>query len=265
MFTRNIHKPSFQMLLLACLTSTLCAANDPFTGDWKLNPSKSQLTDVMKVESAGANKYTFDFGGGPETIAADGTDQLGGYGTTLCVTVEGQNRWKVVRKKDGRMLITATWTLSEDGSTLTDDYHEFEPNGSTFNLKYLYKRTAGGSGFADRWVSTSETGDIETLVYSLQIRPYEQDGLSFVYPSRESTQNVKFDGKDYPRPGQNAPEGSTFSARRVSDRAFEMTYKVKGKVIFTQDVEISPDLKTLTMTRHNAGQSEPLIQVFDRQ
>jgi hypothetical protein len=28
----------------------------------------------MKVQSQGGNKYTFDFGGGPETIVMDGTD-----------------------------------------------------------------------------------------------------------------------------------------------------------------------------------------------
>jgi hypothetical protein len=66
---------TFQWLLVACLvTSTLWAADNPFVGDWKLNPSRSKLTDVMKVESAGGNKYTFNFGGGPVTIAADGTD-----------------------------------------------------------------------------------------------------------------------------------------------------------------------------------------------
>jgi hypothetical protein len=31
----------------------------------------------MKVESVGGNKYAFDFGGGPEMIAADETDQRG--------------------------------------------------------------------------------------------------------------------------------------------------------------------------------------------
>jgi hypothetical protein len=31
-------------------TCALWAANDPFVGDWKLDPSRSKLTDVMKVE-----------------------------------------------------------------------------------------------------------------------------------------------------------------------------------------------------------------------
>jgi hypothetical protein len=86
----------------------LNAENDPFAGKWKLNASKSKLTDVMKVESAGGRKYAFDFGSGnAETILADGTDQPGNAGTTLAVTVVDSNPWKVVRKKDGRTIYPA--------------------------------------------------------------------------------------------------------------------------------------------------------------
>ena len=39
-------KSAFQLLLAAYLAAgTLWAANDPFAGKWKLNPSKSKLTD----------------------------------------------------------------------------------------------------------------------------------------------------------------------------------------------------------------------------
>jgi hypothetical protein len=114
---------------------------------WKLDPSRSKLTDQMKVE--GITQYDFDFGcGSAETIAADRTDQPGNFGTTLSVAVEGPDSWKVVRKKDGRILLTATWKLSKDGNTLTDDFTAIGPNGSTSNVNYAYKRTTGGPGFA---------------------------------------------------------------------------------------------------------------------
>jgi hypothetical protein len=48
----------FQLLIFACLvTSTVWAANDPFVGKWKVNPSKSKLIDEMKVEAAGPNTF----------------------------------------------------------------------------------------------------------------------------------------------------------------------------------------------------------------
>ncbi|MGA8442955.1 MAG: hypothetical protein WB762_15835 [Candidatus Sulfotelmatobacter sp.] len=250
------------LLLVACLvTGTLWAANDSFVGGWKLNPSRSKLTDVMKVESLGANKYIFNFGAGPETIVVDGTDQPGHYGTTLSVAIEGDT-WKVIRKRDGRMQVSAIWSLSEDGSTLTDHFTGFNANGSTYNLNYVYKRKARGSGFAGEWVSTSETVN---SVVMLQVRPYEGDGLSFIEPAADVTRNVKFDGKDYPNLGPNATPGSTSSIRRVNEHVLEMTYKINGKVLYTQKIELSSDLKTLTVTRLIVGESEPNIRVFERQ
>lgn len=110
-------KRALALLLVGCVfTGALWAADDPFVGKWKLNPSKCKLVELMKVESVACNKYAFDFGGGtPETIVTDGTDQPGVFGTTLSVTIEGPDSWKVVRKKDGRMLLTANWKLSKDG------------------------------------------------------------------------------------------------------------------------------------------------------
>ena len=254
---------TFQLLLVGCLaTGTSWAAGDPFAGDWKLDPSRSKLTDVMKVESLGPSKYTFNFGAGPETIVLDGTDQPGGFGTTLSVAVETSDTWKVIRKRDGRMLVSATWNLSESGSTLTDHFTGFNPNGSTYKLDYVYKRKAGGSGFEGEWVSTSETVNSVVL---MQVRPYEGDGLSFIDPSAQVTRNVKFDGKDYPNLGPNATPGATSSLRRVNERTLEMSYKVNGKLLYTQQIELSYDSNTLTMTRHIVGETETNIRVFERQ
>ncbi len=254
---------TFRLLLISCLvTGTIWAADDPFVGDWKLNPSRSKLTDVMKVESLGANKYAFNFGSGPETIVLDGTDQPGHSGSTLSVAVEGPDAWKVIRKRGGRMQISATWNLSEDGATLTDHFTGFNANGSTYKLDYVYKRKAVGSGFAGEWISTSETVN---SVVMLRVRPYEGDGLSFIDPSVGVTRNVKFDGKDFPNLGANATPGSTSSIRRLNEHAVEMTYKIESKVLYTQQIELSSDLKTLTVTRLIVGESEPNIRVFERQ
>ncbi len=256
-------KRTFQLLLVACLvTSTLWAANDPFVGQWKLNPSKSKLIDYMKVKSLGANKYALDLGGGAiETIVADGTYQPGLDGTTLSVTVEGPVNWKVVRKKGGHTLVTGIWTLSQDGKTLSDHFTANRPDGSTFRVDYVYKRTTAGSGFAGTWVSTSEPPS----AFELQIQPYEGDGVSFIHPAEHTTQNIRFDGKDYPAVGPDVRPGFASSGRRVNERTLEMTDKIKGKVMDTRQIELSPDLKTLTMTVHPVGQSKANVLVFDRE
>src|ERR1700723_3675815 len=109
----------------------------------------------MKVESGSANKYTFIFSEpNTETVAIDGTDHPGISGTTLSVTEQGPRVWKVVRKSQGRTLLTAIWTLSEDGRTLHDSFTQYRHDGSPFTVDYLYQRQAGGSGFAGTWQST---------------------------------------------------------------------------------------------------------------
>jgi hypothetical protein len=241
----------------------LLAVDDPFVGNWKLNPSKSRFPDEMKVKAAGANRYLFDFGAGnTETIVADGTDQPGIFGTTLSVTVEGPDTWKVVRKKDGRTLVMGIWKLSKDGRTLSDTYRENQPDGSTFSMDYVYKRTTAGSGFAATWESVSERMN---SVYELQIQRYGGDGLTFIAPAERETRNLRFDGKDYPDAGPNVAPGSVSSGRRVNERTLEVTDKIKGKVKDVRQIELSADGKTLTMTVHLMGQGKPNLLVFDRE
>jgi hypothetical protein len=79
------------------------------------------------------------------------------------------------------------------------------------------------------------------------------------------TKNVKFDGKDYPNEGPNADPGSSSSIRRVDEHTLEMTDKFKGKVTDTEQIELSRDGKTLTITVHFAGRDKPNVMVFQRQ
>jgi hypothetical protein len=252
------------LLVLPLLTVPAFAAQNPFTGSWKLNPAKSSLTDTMRVENADTpNTYTFYLSlTNPETIPLDGADHPGIFGTTLAVTALGPNQWKVVRKKDGHMLVSAIWDLSADGNVLTDNFTGYRADGSTSNLLYKYARTAGTAGFAGTWESTEEQVN---STYELQVAAYGDDGLSIVNPSQKMIRNIKFDGQDYPVQGPNLPVSYATSGRRLSSNSVQLTDKIDGKLRDTQDVEVSPDGKTLTFTTHIPGQSKPNIQVFDRE
>jgi hypothetical protein len=254
-------KRTVQLLLVASLITTSLRAAD---GKWKLNDSKSRLPDEMKVKKVSATKYAFAFEGGDyqETIVADGTDQPGVFGTTFSVTVGGPNSWKVVRKTDGKILLTANWKLSEDGNMLDDDFTFIQPNGSKFNVYYVYKRTAGGPGFDGTWESTSET---VKSVFELQIQPYESDGLAFINPSEGTVKNLNFDGKDYAYERPNVKAKFASSIRRVDERTLAVTDKVDGKLAGTEEIKISPDHNVLTMTIQSVGQTRPEIRVFDRE
>jgi hypothetical protein len=252
-----------EILPAVCLaTSMAWATESPFLGEWKLDPSKTRMPDEMKVQSQGANKYAFDFGGGAEMIVVDGSDQPGCCGTKLSVKPEAADTWIVERKKDGRLLLRATWKLAKDQSTLTDYYREFEADGETHSLDYVYKRTgSGGSGFAADWQSIKETMNSP---YLIEVKAFDGDGLSFITPSEHQTENVKFDGKDYPNEGPNPGPAVKSSIRRVDERNLVMTHKADGKVIETDQIGLSADRKTLTITKHIPGHDKPIVMVFGR-
>jgi hypothetical protein len=253
------------VLMAFCLAATAAGvAQSPFIGEWKLDSSRSRMPDVMKVESKGGNRYAFDFGGGAETIVADGTDQQGLYGTLLSAKEEAPDTWIVARKKNGRLLLRATWKLAADGSTLTDYYREFQADGSTVSVSmdYVYKRTgASGSGFAADWQSFRETFNTP---YVIEVKPFQGDGLSFANTLQRVTRNVKFDGKDYPNEGPNASPGATSSIHLRDEHTLILTDKTNGKVSNTQEIALSSDLKTLTITI-GAGRDKPTVMVFERQ
>ena len=122
--------------------------------------------------------------------------------------------------------------------------------------------TVAVDGFAGAWDNVNET--IESS-YVLQVKSYEGDGLSLIDPSQNETKNVRFDGKEYPRVAPHEAPGSTSSIRRVDERTLEMTDKANGKVTATEEIQLSSDHKTLTMTVHVAGQGKPNVLVFERQ
>jgi hypothetical protein len=261
------------LLILALLTATLYAAPGdsvaPFLGKWKLDPAHSRLTDQMKVESAGPNKYNLIFSGdNVETVVADGTDQPGLFGTTVAIVVHDANNWKVVRKTNGKTTIVGLWQLSADGKTLTDNFTGYHDNGTTTNLHYIYQRIAdpavagGTSGFTGTWESTTE--DVNSS-YEMEIRPFQDGGLSFTNIGAQVTQSLQFDGKDYPGSGPNVPAGYASSGHRINDRAVERIDKVNGKTLYTQQIEVSPDGKILTITVHIPGRDKPDIMVFNRE
>ena len=239
---------SLLALTIVCLAiGVLLAADDPFVGKWKVNPSKSKIIDEMKFEGVGENKYAITFvpGSVPNTIVADGTDQPSPDGTTVSVTVGGPNNWTFVRKKEGRKIISAIWTLSADGKTLNDDFTQYQADGSPTTVHLTYRRTAGNSGLPGTWDSESSGGmDLEL---ELEIQPYE-GGLTLISPLVGGTQNIKFDGKD---------------KRRVNQRSLELSNKSQNQTRETK-FEVSTDLKTLTV-RTGLGEKAQTILVFDRE
>ncbi|HET7453054.1 MAG TPA: hypothetical protein VFL12_09955 [Thermoanaerobaculia bacterium] len=244
---------------IVCWTAAVCSgATDPFVGKWTLNASRSAIADQMTIQAAGKDAYTLTFAGSPETetVAADGKDHPGVYGTTVSVTIREDGTWKIERKNQGRTVLTAIWKLSGDGKTLSDAFTSDRPDGSSFTITMVYRRAAGTAGIPGTW----ETTDVKLDgVHTLEIRPYAGDGLSFISSDAPSPKDVTFDGKEHLNSAGMASAG-----RRSGPLSLELTDKMNGKLVDTRKVTVSADLKTLTVMVHLTGQRLPSTFVFDR-
>jgi hypothetical protein len=157
-------------------------------------------------------------------------------------------------------LLHATWKLSKDGRTLTDYFRQYGSSGALFSMDFVYRRTGGGSGIAGDWRSIKETMNSP---YPFQVKVFQGDGLSFFTGLEKRTQNVKFDGKDYPNEGPFAG-GVSSSVKRLDARTLVITDKANGKVADTETVGLSADLKTMTITTHVPGNDRPNVMVYER-
>jgi hypothetical protein len=256
-------KRFYSSLALACLfVGTLWATDDPFCGKWKLNMEKSQFAgEQVKIQDLGGNKYKWTVGDRTDTITFDGTDQPVHFGRTIAMTPDGKDAWKMVIKKDGRVLSTMTHALSDGGKTETIKGTETKPDGTTSDFDVVWKKKSGGSGLAGTW----EEADVKfTSPDEWVIEAYEGDGLTFNTPAYQDVLSMKFDGTDYEEKGPNVAPGSASSGKRVNAHTLEVTDKVKGEVMDHTKYEVSPDGKTLTLTIHDAGQPKALTVVYNK-
>ncbi|HTT19353.1 MAG TPA: hypothetical protein VMG82_10425 [Candidatus Sulfotelmatobacter sp.] len=252
----------FSLGLACLLAGSLWGADEPFVGKWKLNTEKSKFAgEITKIEDLGGNKYKWTTGNVSDTMTADGTDQPVHFGRTVSITPEGANEWRMVIKKENKVLSSMTHTLSDNGKTQTIKGTETKPDGTTSEFNVVLKKVSGGPGWGGTWEST----DVKfTSPDEWEIAAFEGAGLTFYTPAYQDTISMKFDGKDYEEKGPNVAPGSTSSGKRVNAQTLELTDKVKDRVMDHTRYEISPDGKTLTLTIRESGQPKPLIVVYDK-
>lgn len=254
---------TFLLLAAVCLTGgNLLAADASFVGRWKINLKKSIVTGFQeKIEDLGNNQIKTSFGDYEETITIDGKEHPTKHGNMAITTAEGPNHWKDVIMKDGKVVKTESWTLSDDGKLFTEVDDHTRPDGSTDKSVYKLKRVAGTSGLAGTWEDTeADPNDYPDVV----IGPFEGDGLDFVTERSKEHDAVKFDGKDYPNQGPRVAPGATTAGKRVDERTVELTDKLKGQLTDTQRMELSADGKTLTVTITYPGVEKKQVMVYER-
>ena len=237
-------------LLAVLLPVVAWAAEDPFTGSWKVNLDKIQFPDKPESWVLQNGRYQCSTCDPEVDIKADGTDQPTPgtkYRDTLAVKVLDDKTVEMTSKKGGRVIGTEKETVSADGKALNvtfTDYPELSQQPVTGQVT-LVRVTAGPTGshaISGSW-RTGKIDSVSNNALTFTLRG-SADGLMMSGTTGESY-DAKYDGKDYPIKGDRA--GSTVSLTKVNDRSIDETVKRDGKIVAVNHLTVSADGKTLTV------------------
>jgi hypothetical protein len=229
-------------------------AQSPFDGAWRIDPSKT-VHDSKPISAYIAQGwYHCESCVPPYTAKADGSDQPVNLGVidTISVKDVDARTVDVVGRKEGLNVFKASLKVSEDGKTLIMTGHNYPPNGQKSvdwksTLKRIGTRPPGVHATSGQWqMVNDEVSDNALLV------TYETDGAELTMTMLTgATYTAKFDGNEYPFKGSYRFD--TVSLKRLGERSFEETDKVKGVLLEVDTWTVSPDGKTMTLVSTQTG------------
>jgi hypothetical protein len=249
---------------LACIAAvSTAAAQNPFTGTWKLNQEKSQMAgDTMKFGPAEGGALELTAGGTTYSFLADGNNYRLPSGNLAAWKQTSPDSWTTEYKNvNGKLMSTDTWKLSPDGNNLTVTSSGTKANGDSYTDTEQYVRTAGTSGLMGSWKSTEVKLSSPS---ELTIEESGPDGLLLKIAALKASCVARFDGKEMPVDGPDLPTGLRVSLTRSGPYGFRMVQKLNGSVISTSQYTVSEDGKTMTEVG-NAPADPPQTMIWEKQ
>ncbi len=258
-----------KMLLVALLLPTLVwAAESPFTGTWKIDLGKIQLSEKPDTWTLHNGRYECATCVPRIDVKADGSDQpVAGskYVDTIAVRIVDDKTVEFTSKKGGRVTDKERRILSADGKALAMEYTGY-PDGSQqpVTVKGTMTRVgagpAGSHAVSGSWrTSKFETASDNALTVTFTATA---EGLMMSVPTGQSY-DAKFDGNDYPVKGD--PGSSVVSLKKVDDRNIVETTKREGKVVSVTHLTVSADGKSLTAKSEDKERGTTSTWVATRQ
>ena len=249
-------------LIAAFGTASIAFAVDtPFAGTWKLNLNKSKLVgDTVKFTAAG-DKMHISGGGESYEFKPDGSENKTSFGTASWKQID-DHTWEETDMVNGRLDSKNTWTLSSDGTTLTEHIIGDKPTGGRFDDTSTYVRMAGTNGLPGTWRDREFKGSAP----SLMLISDTDNGLSFDEPDFKLKATAKFDGQPGTVEGPTIPPGASFVMTKPSTHSFKMTRTQNGKPFDTSTWTVSPDGKVMTRVNRTVGTNDPpTTEVYEKQ
>jgi len=134
--------------------TALAQSKDPLVGMWKVNVAKSKGSKggTTRIEAAGAGlKWVVDFAGTDGTPTHweftgnyDGKDNPvtgnSPYGNTAALTRVDAKTIRITSKQGGKVMVTSTIVLSDDGKTRTTTSKGTDVKGQPVDVVSVYEK-----------------------------------------------------------------------------------------------------------------------------
>jgi hypothetical protein len=250
----------FLLTLALAANLILAAADANFSGTWKLNLAKSQLSGpVYTFEKKASGAWHYNGGGFDADFDLTGKEYIMPSGVGVTGKELSPTSWELTFRNGGKLISKSRVTLSGDSLTWVSDMTG--PDGKSVQQTNTDKRVSGGPGFAGKWKS----GDLKGASTTLQITMEGANGITIQTPEVQQVVKGSFDGKDVPVMQAGQPTKLTNAFTKTGPNTFKVTTKLNGK-LFAEDVfSLSADGKTLTDDSTATATSEKTKSVFDKQ
>jgi hypothetical protein len=276
--TRSITGLLAVPLVTVVASSVICAQGTAanidlraFVGTWRENQSKSRpsissaLTYTFTAEPDGFLTIVRGRVQLRDQVRLDGQDYPtpGIEGRTASWTKVNDMLYESTIKRNGSLLGTAKWVLSDDGNHLRQETTPVRANGDNDINIIEYVRVSGaGKVLLGEWKPVST----RSAVPDLFVVTLEGDELSVFYPKYGSTlYAMRPDGEQYQLTAQNALPGMTTAAESLGMRSLRRTTFQAGKPTLETVMTVSADGRTMTVTTHAPSSSdEPSLFVYEK-
>jgi len=246
-------------LILALVATVILTAAEPnFSGTWKLNLAKSQLSGpVYTFEKKPSGVWHYNGGGFDADFDLTGKEFIMPSGMGVVGKELSPTSWELTFRMSGKVISKSRVSLTGESLMWVSDITN--PDGKAVQQSSTDNRVSGGPGFAGKW----KTGDVKGTATTMQIAMEGTNGITITLPEYQQVTKGSFDSKDNPvmQGGQATKFTNAFT--KVGSNTIKITTKLNGKS-FAEDVyTISADGRTLTDDGTATATNEKTKSVFD--
>lgn len=228
-------------------TNSMATTDGTIAGTWKGDPATAQaensdsnftLIDGEFMCNSCIPTYSVAADGRWQTVDLPGADEMK-FEVVNANTVKSSVRF------EGRELANSTWTVSDDGSTLTQSFVNAdgdERTEGTMSMSRTAAAPAGAHGMSGGW-ALAEYGEIS------------EAALLTSYTLKGDTVTSKYNGGSWsatlggdPVAIEGSESGTMVRIEKVSDNVYRETYILDGEVVSVDDMTINGDTMSVVRT-----------------